>query len=112
MATATPACPERYPSPEASGPRVRVLLISAAGRGRRTTRLTSLARAQLAVPPAKPARKLAIVSHQRCGGCRGHGAERTELHDDPHGAVERVGQAVDGPEGPGLAVPYLVPVRR
>ena len=60
----------------------------------------------------KPARKLAIVSQQRCGGGRGHGAERTELHDDPHGAVQRVGQAVDGPEGPGLAVPYLVPVRR
>ena len=36
----------------------------------------------------------------------------TELHDHPHGTVERVGQAVDGLEGPGLAVPDLVPARR
>jgi hypothetical protein len=60
----------------------------------------------------KPARKLTIVSEQRCGGRRGHGAERTELHDDPHGTVDRVGQAVDGLEGPGLAMPYLVRARR
>jgi len=60
----------------------------------------------------EPARELTVVSQQRRGGGRGHGAERTELHDHPHGTVERVGQSVDGLEGPGLALPYLVPARR
>jgi hypothetical protein len=60
----------------------------------------------------KPARELTVVSQQSCGGCRGHGAERTELHDHPHGTVERVGQSVDSQEGPGLALPNLVPARR
>ena len=46
-ATATPACPDRYPSPDASRPRVRAPPTSAAGRGRRTICLTSLDR-----PPA------------------------------------------------------------
>src|ERR1019366_2108825 len=89
-ATATPACPDRYPSPEASRPRVWVPLTSAAGRGPGAR----AAREQAA-------RKRAVVRQQRCAGCRGRGAERAQLHDDPDGTVERVGPAVERPERPG-----------
>src|SRR5690349_20768235 len=60
----------------------------------------------------KPARALTVVSQQRRGGGRGHGSERTELHDGPHRTVERIGQSVDRQEGPGLALPDLIPARR
>jgi hypothetical protein len=58
------------------------------------------------------ARKLTVVRQQRRAGCRRHGTERAQLHDDPDGTVQRAGQAVDGPERPGLAVPHPVPARR
>src|SRR4051794_34927431 len=48
---ATPVWPDRYPYPVASLPRTWVPATSAAGRPRRTTRLTTLAKAQVAVAP-------------------------------------------------------------
>lgn len=58
------------------------------------------------------ARKLTVVGQQRCDGCRGHGAERAQLHDDPNWTVEGVGQAVDGPECLSFTVAYPVSARR
>ena len=64
-ATATPACPDRYPSPAASGPRRRVPGSKVAGLGRRTVRLTSFESAQLPVPPtrSRPASLRSPASH-------------------------------------------------
>ena len=112
-ATATPACPDRYPSPEASRPRVWVPLTSAAGRGRAHHLFDQLGQGPGArAAREQAARKRAVVRQQRCACCRGRGAERAQLHDDPDGTVERVGQAVDGPERLGLALPHPFSARR
>ena len=102
-ATATPACPDGYPRPVASGPRRWVPGSRVAGLGRRTIRLTSLEAAQVPVPHGEEqARQIAVPGEPRHGGrCRG-GAEGAQLHDDPGGRVERVGQAVDDAERRGL----------
>ena len=112
-ATATPACPDGYPRPEASRPRVRVPLTSAAGRGRAHHLFDQLGQGPGARPAREQAaRKRAVVRQQRRAGCRGSGTERAQLHDDPDGTVQRAGQAVDGPERLGLAVPHPVSARR
>src|SRR5215471_2813924 len=64
-ATATPACPDKYPSPAASRPRQRVPASKAAGLGRRTACFTSLDSAQVPVPLASswPASSGSPASH-------------------------------------------------
>ena len=64
-AMATPACPDRYPSPAASRPRQRVPASKAAGLGRRTICFTSLDSAQAPVPLAsrRPASSGSPASH-------------------------------------------------
>jgi hypothetical protein len=85
-------------------------LTSVAGRGRCTICLTSLERVHVPVPPAKAARELAVVSQQRGADWLGRRAGHAQLHDDPGRNVERVGQAVDRPEG--LASQYPTRFRR
>ena len=58
----------------------------------------------------EPCGQLTFASPPGGGRARGHGAEGTQLHDDPGGRVQRVGQAVDGPEGPGLRGAHAIAV--
>jgi hypothetical protein len=58
----------------------------------------------------EPTGQLAVSGPPGRGRGCGHGTERTHLHDGPGGRVQRVGQAVDGPEGPGLPGPHAAAV--
>ncbi len=56
----------------------------------------------------EPTRQLAVSGQPRRSGSRGHGTEGAHLHDDPGGRVQRIRQAVGGPEGSGLPGAHAV----
>ena len=111
-ATATPACPDRYPSPAGSRPRTASPRKQGGRPGPPHHLLDDLgqrpgARATRQEPPGEFA-----VPGQPCrAGRRGGGAEGAQLHDGPGGRVKPAGQAVDRPERRGLAAADAIAAR-